>query len=157
MSEKVNLFMAKLKWLLKQHHVVLSNAEEPETPFEVFAVFMDDDAGAEGAYAGHPVYNGNPEALDFEEYPAPEPVEIENTDAGQSYMHCTLCLEEFKAGHPDTIGVSPKEYSRQQAAWTRCGLQVWCTRHDVNIVHVDFEGQRHPANTTRFAGEEEQE
>lgn len=50
-----------------------------------------------------------------------------------AYMHCSLCLQE---GLPQNI----------EAGWTRQGFQVWCRNHNVNIIHVDFQGQRHPAN-----------
>lgn len=64
------------------------------------------------------------------------------------YMHCKLCLEELQSD--DALGdVSPMEYSRTQAGWTKEGLQVWCNRHECNVVHIDFEGLRHPANVGR--------
>ncbi len=53
-------------------------------------------------------------------------------DAGITYFNCARCLEELESG---VLGVtySPKTYARQQAALTREGIQVWCTRHDCNI------------------------
>lgn len=62
-----------------------------------------------------------------------------------SYMHCRLCLEELPEG------VSPMDFSRTQAGFTSLGIQVWCNRHNCNVVHIDFEGVRHPANTSRPA------
>jgi len=56
-----------------------------------------------------------------------------------AYLHCKKCLEEI----PD--GVSPMEWSRTQAGWTAKGIQVWCNRHDLNVIHMDFEGTKHPA------------
>ena len=56
------------------------------------------------------------------------------------YLHCGLCLDE----KPEDI--SPMEYSQIQTGWTKEGLQVWCNRHNCNVVHIDFEGQKHPAN-----------
>jgi hypothetical protein len=35
-----------------------------------------------------------------------------------------------------------------EAGWTQLGFQVWCRNHNVNILHVDFEGHKHPANAT---------
>lgn len=67
---------------------------------------------------------------------------IENTNQIVQYMHCGKCMDEMP------IGVSPKEFQRIQVGWTIQGLQVWCTRHDVNILHIDFEGVQHPANIT---------
>jgi hypothetical protein len=56
-----------------------------------------------------------------------------------SYIHCAKCLEEI----PD--GVSPMEWSQVQAGWTVKGIQVWCNRHDLNVMHMDFQGAKHPA------------
>jgi hypothetical protein len=51
-----------------------------------------------------------------------------------SYIHCGLCISERQRSH---IGVG----------FTAEGLQIWCERHDVNIVHIDFQGSQHPAIT----------
>lgn len=56
------------------------------------------------------------------------------------YMHCRRCLEEFPSGE------SPSSYARLEVGWTAIGLQVRCVRHDLNVVHIDFEGRTHPAN-----------
>lgn len=58
-----------------------------------------------------------------------------NSKEIQLYFHCGLCLREKLA-------------QNIEAGWTPKGFQVWCRNHDCNIVHVDFEGQTHPANTT---------
>jgi hypothetical protein len=62
----------------------------------------------------------------------------------QMFMHCTLCLDERPAN------ITPKEWSDTQAGWTRQGIQVWCNRHNCNILHIDFEGFKHPASTNRI-------
>lgn len=59
-----------------------------------------------------------------------------NTKQIQMFMHCGVCLRE---NVPQNI----------EAGWTHLGFQVWCRNHDCNIVHVNFEGSKHPANTTR--------
>lgn len=59
------------------------------------------------------------------------------------YLHCTLCLEE----KPEDI--SPRDWQRIQVGFTPLGMQVWCVRHECNIVHIDFEGHCHPANQWR--------
>jgi hypothetical protein len=41
------------------------------------------------------------------------------------------------------------DWQKIQVGWTQLGLQVWCIRHDCNIMHIDFEGVKHRANTTR--------
>ena len=62
------------------------------------------------------------------------------------FFHCGGCL-----GHVP-VGKTPREWSSIEAGWTERGLQVRCKRCDENIVHVDFEGQKHPANTSREDG-----
>ena len=55
------------------------------------------------------------------------------------FLHCKKCIAELPAGE------SPREYAAIEAGWTKLGLQLWCRRHEKNILHVDFEGQKHPA------------
>lgn len=63
----------------------------------------------------------------------------------RAYMHCGLCLDNLPSGE------SPESFARFSVGWTDEGLQVWCSRHKCNVLHVDFEGRKHPANTTRRA------
>jgi hypothetical protein len=72
---------------------------------------------------------------------------ISNENQIDVYLHCGLCIEEWEAEHRGTI--SPKDFARVQAGWTKQGLQIWCNRHDVNIVHIDFDGQQMRANSSR--------
>lgn len=67
---------------------------------------------------------------------------IENDLQILSYMQCGRCLDEL----PD--GESPQSYARKDVGFTRRGIQIWCVRHSCNIAHIDFEGVKHPANTT---------
>ena len=55
------------------------------------------------------------------------------------FLHCKKCLKELPGGQ------SPREFAAIEAGWTKIGLQLWCKRHEMNIMHVDFEGQQHPA------------
>lgn len=64
------------------------------------------------------------------------------------FLHCRKCVEEWKAGVPEAQGQSPASYARQSAGFTPKGLQIICLRHDLNIVHIDFQGQQHPADTS---------
>lgn len=68
--------------------------------------------------------------------------EPENTHEIKLYIHCALCMKELP---PDQ---SPETYARFSTGWTPKGLQIWCIRHDCNVMHVDFEGVKHAANTT---------
>lgn len=56
-----------------------------------------------------------------------------------SFVHCWNCLKQ----KPD--GVSPRDWAQLEVGWTKEGLQVWCKRCEANVVHVDFEGMKHPA------------
>jgi hypothetical protein len=58
------------------------------------------------------------------------------------FFHCGNCLKDIP------VGQSPSEWSRLEAGFTKIGLQVRCKRCDANIVHIDFEGKKHPANTS---------
>lgn len=69
--------------------------------------------------------------------------EILNTNEIVSHFQCELCAAEKP---PD---VTPRDWASFNVGWTLLGIQVWCTRHDVNVIHIDFEGQKHPSNTTR--------
>lgn len=68
-----------------------------------------------------------------------------NSNCIVMHVHCALCLESA----PD--GVSPAEWRQVDVGWTEKGLQVWCVRHDCNVMHIDFDGMQHKADTTRKA------
>lgn len=67
---------------------------------------------------------------------------LDNTDQIGAFIHCGLCLDECPEDQ------SPAEWARLNG-WTKRGIQVWCVRHNCNVVHIDFEGHKHPANVTR--------
>ncbi len=52
----------------------------------------------------------------------------------KAYMHCKKCLDELDEEVPAQIAVG----------WTPVGIQIWCERHELNIIHIDFEGHLHP-------------
>jgi hypothetical protein len=62
---------------------------------------------------------------------------IPNTNELRGYIHCGMCLKENAGPQMLEIG------------WTKLGLQIWCRRHNANVMHIDFQGQKHPANTSR--------
>lgn len=64
---------------------------------------------------------------------------IPQTNEIANFFHCRECLKE------KPHGVSPRDWARLEIGWTLLGFQVWCVRHDMNVIHVDFEGQKHPA------------
>jgi hypothetical protein len=56
-------------------------------------------------------------------------------EQGVMFMHCRRCLAEQQALRDV---VSPKDYARQQVAFTETGFQVWCNRHNINIDTIEF-------------------
>ena len=72
-----------------------------------------------------------------------EQAELSSENCITTFMHCKLCLAE----RPDDV--SPREFASMEVGFTKEGVQVWCRRHECNIMHIDFQVQRHPANTGR--------
>lgn len=64
------------------------------------------------------------------------------------FFHCAQCIEE----KPDDE--SPRSWGRLEAGWTKAGFQIWCKRHEINILHVNFQGQQHPATMAREVHED---
>ena len=64
-----------------------------------------------------------------------------------TFLHCEICLAELKNAKTEedfsligaVAGESPMSYSRFEVGWTNNGFQVWCTRHNQNIIHIDFD------------------
>lgn len=67
---------------------------------------------------------------------------IPATESIGAYMHCSKCFPD----RPD--GIAPRDWAKLSVGWTELGFQVWCNRCNVNVVHVDFEGCKHPANVS---------
>lgn len=63
----------------------------------------------------------------------------------RQYLHCRLCLEQLPRNE------SPEHWARLAVGMTKQGLQVWCVRHRCNVLHVDYQGQKHPGIFTREA------
>jgi hypothetical protein len=64
--------------------------------------------------------------------------DIPNTREIGQFFHCKLCLAEAKASGE---GTSARDYARLEVGYTDLGLQVWCIRHDCNVIHIDFAGK----------------
>jgi hypothetical protein len=69
----------------------------------------------------------------------PKQREIPITNEIKLFMHCHKCLQEKPSNK------SPREWAQLEVGWTKLGLQVWCKRHECNVCHIDFQGQKHPA------------
>ena len=64
-------------------------------------------------------------------------------------------LESDKVEDIDELLIRWVQLNRYHLGWTRWGIQVWCPTHNVNIMHVDFEGQKHPGDFSRQKRDEE--
>ena len=49
------------------------------------------------------------------------------------FFHCKECLKQF---------IDSPYRQHIEVGWTKKGFQVWCKRHNTNIVHIDFKGQK---------------
>lgn len=54
----------------------------------------------------------------------------------EQFWHCRKCIDELPEG------TSPREFIHVEVGFTRAGLQVWCVRHEENVIHLDFMGQK---------------
>jgi hypothetical protein len=34
-------------------------------------------------------------------------------------------------------GMSPRDYASLEIGWTDDGLQVWCKRHEIEVIHIE--------------------
>jgi len=58
----------------------------------------------------------------------------------ERYVHCKRCVDDIKAGR--NAGQPPREYARLEVGWTVKGFRVRCVRHDINVLDMDFLGQK---------------
>jgi hypothetical protein len=66
-----------------------------------------------------------------------------------AYLRCSQCDDDIFRRSSSTIVPSPREYGRMECGFTRDGFQVWCLRHDINIIHIDFDGEDVTVDITR--------
>ncbi len=85
--------------------------------------------------------------------PVQDPRRPGNKKEIRAFYQCGLCVAEYKqlcaVDDPSVNGVSPGDFHRLEIGSTPYGFQVWCRRHDVNVIHADFEGRKITANMTR--------
>jgi hypothetical protein len=81
-----------------------------------------------------------------------------NEDSIETFLHCKMCVDELKSSKsnddlsmidPQSTGESPRTYARFEVGWTEKGFQVWCIRHNVNVIHIDFMGQKVDEDRTK--------
>ena len=52
-------------------------------------------------------------------------------------MHCKKCLDEKPNGDREDHG----DYAQLDIGWTPEGIQVWCRRHDTNVLSLTLKGE----------------
>ena len=52
------------------------------------------------------------------------------------FFHCSKCIKSIPKG------MSPRKWARLEVGWTKKGLQVWCQRHEINVINLDFLGRK---------------
>ncbi len=52
-----------------------------------------------------------------------------------SYIHCRECMFDWSQ---TTRSVSPAEFQDNEVGFTQRGIQVWCRRHDKNVISLDI-------------------
>ena len=57
---------------------------------------------------------------------------------------CETCFKEYATiKNPD---IALRDYIRVDVGFTQIGIQIWCQRHNRNVCHIDFEGNRPAAD-----------
>ena len=54
----------------------------------------------------------------------------------KQFFHCKQCIKDLPEG------LSPQMFVRNESGFTKYGFQVWCLRHDKEVIHIDFKGQK---------------
>ena len=85
-----------------------------------------------------------------------QPLETDRRDMDQSrrilrFIHCAQCVREFPEVLRQGECMSLADFQAIEVGYTDVGLQVWCKRHNRNIVHFDFEGVSHPSAVKQAA------
>lgn len=50
-----------------------------------------------------------------------------------AFLHCKDCLKSVPGG------ISARDWARLEIGFTSEGLQIWCFRHDKNVLDIAFD------------------
>lgn len=73
-----------------------------------------------------------------------------------AYVNCSRCIAEWKEDPNLNKAMALRNYARFSCGATARGFQVWCNRHECNVIHINFQGMQHPADISRSLTTEEQ-
>jgi hypothetical protein len=62
------------------------------------------------------------------------------------YHRCPECEDEA-AQWDNLTFMSPREYAKLEIGYTDEGIQVWCLRHDRNVIHICLNGTEIASDT----------
>jgi len=68
------------------------------------------------------------------------PRPVPNSKQIRMLLNCRNCYGDMPSG------TSEQEWQSVEVGFTKDGIQIWCKRCDVNVMHMDFEGAKHPVN-----------
>ena len=68
---------------------------------------------------------------------------IPNTFEIKNDLYCNTCAESCP------VGMTLQEWGDLRVGLTSYGVQIWCNRHKVNVMHFDFRGARVTVNATK--------
>ena len=81
-----------------------------------------------------------------------DPINTDRSKIDQShriyqFIHCPQCVRELTEvlRQDRSVSMSPSDLQEIEVGFTDVGIQLWCKRHNHNIVHFDFGGVHHRA------------
>jgi hypothetical protein len=54
------------------------------------------------------------------------------------HTYCRRCMKDLVRLNATAPAQSIRDYSEIECGWTEHGFQVWCTRHNRNVLHIDL-------------------
>ena len=57
-----------------------------------------------------------------------------------AHVVCQSCLQEYQNIINPSFAL--RDFIAIDVGFTEIGIQIWCRKHDKNICHIDFDGQK---------------
>ena len=68
-------------------------------------------------------------------------MELENLKYSiNNHIVCNKCIEELSTLSSSDINL--KNYAKCEVGFTSLGIQICCIRHNINVCHIDFDGNQ---------------
>ena len=62
----------------------------------------------------------------------------------KNHIVCNKCIKELSTLSSKDINL--KNFVKFEVGFTSLGIQIWCVRHNINVCHIDFDGNQLPAD-----------